>query len=154
AADHRLDPADGVGNDVARAYGDAAHHAQLAHDAMTGQVIGGGDDHEKLLGVQRRSRTVKAKAWSSFSPASCGSNAVRTKAVSSKAGKTASPSGSASTSVMYRRLARGRAAANMAVPPMTQTSSTPSSAACSRAMDRASSSVEQTTAPLARPASA
>jgi hypothetical protein len=68
---------------------------------------------------------------------------------SSNGGNTASPSGSASTSVRYSRFARGRAFSNRAVPPMTQISSTPSSSAVSRAISMASSSVVQTRAPRA-----
>ena len=48
-------------------------------------------------------------------------------------------------------LARGRAASNRAVPPMTQISSTPSSSAVSRPISTASSRVAQTRAPLDMP---
>jgi len=57
--------------------------------------------------VQRRRYSTKSKAWSSSAPAGWDSRAVSLKTVLSTAGKRASPSTSAATSVNSNASARG-----------------------------------------------
>ena len=83
--------ADGQGEGDQRAHGLADFRAGL------GEIVAA---RLSVPDDQRRSRMRKVKAWSSFSPGSMRSAEISRQADSSKSGKRASPSGSASTSEM------------------------------------------------------
>ncbi len=51
ATEDRLDTAEEVADDRARAHGDAAHHTEVAHDAVPRQLEGGGD--QRIIEAER-----------------------------------------------------------------------------------------------------
>src|SRR5262249_37935914 len=67
AAEDRLEARADVAEHAARAHRDAAHEAEIAHDPLADDVVGGGDDHGNLRcgpgGTTRIDATVR-RPWS------------------------------------------------------------------------------------------